>query len=92
VSTIGVVLQRAGLTVPRRGRRWARPAAPRFKGWFRTSDGQRCEPLTISDLYSRYLLRCQVVAGPPGRARAAVVRSHLSRVRAAARDPHRQRT
>lgn len=76
-STIGVVLQRAGLTVPRRGRRWARPAAPctraadanevwaaDFKGWFRTGDGQRCEPLTISDLYSRYLLRCQVVAAP----------------------------
>ena len=74
-STIGVLLQRAGLTVPRRRRRWARPPAPctraaganevwaaDFKGWFRTGDGQRCEPLTISDLYSRYLLRCPVVA------------------------------
>ena len=27
-----------------------------FKGWWRTGDGQRCEPLTIRDLYSRYLL------------------------------------
>lgn len=30
-----------------------------FKGWFRTEDGKRCEPLTISDGHSRYLLRCQ---------------------------------
>ena len=30
-----------------------------FKGWFRTGDGQRCDPLTITDLCSRYLLRCQ---------------------------------
>jgi len=27
-----------------------------FKGWFRTGDGQRCDPLTIRDLASRYLL------------------------------------
>ena len=26
-----------------------------FKGWWRTRDGQRCEPLTIRDLYSRYI-------------------------------------
>jgi transposase InsO family protein len=30
-----------------------------FKGWFRTGDGSRCDPLTISDAHSRYLLRCQ---------------------------------
>lgn len=30
-----------------------------FKGWFRTGDGRRCDPLTISDAYSRYLLRCR---------------------------------
>ena len=30
-----------------------------FKGWFRTGDGSRCDPLTISDAFSRYLLRCQ---------------------------------
>ena len=33
-----------------------------FKGWFRTGDGTRCEPLTLSDAYSRYLLRCQALA------------------------------
>jgi putative transposase len=27
-----------------------------FKGWWRTGDGQRCEPLTIRDHYSRYIL------------------------------------
>jgi transposase InsO family protein len=27
-----------------------------FKGWWRTEDGQRCEPLTIRDLFSRYIL------------------------------------
>ena len=33
-----------------------------FKGWFRTGDGSRCEPLTLSDAHSRYLLRCQALA------------------------------
>lgn len=32
-----------------------------FKGWFRTADGQRCDPLTITDAYSRYALVCQIV-------------------------------
>lgn len=32
-----------------------------LKGWFRTRDGVRCEPLTISDNYSRYLFTCQAV-------------------------------
>ena len=35
-----------------------------FKGWFRTRDGERCDPLTITDLCARYLLRCQSVAAP----------------------------
>ena len=32
-----------------------------FKGWFRTQDGQRIDPLTMSDASSRFLLRCQAV-------------------------------
>ncbi|MFH0300774.1 hypothetical protein AAFX91_26820, partial [Bradyrhizobium sp. 31Argb] len=32
-----------------------------FKGWFLTGDGERCEPLTITDAHSRYLLRCQAL-------------------------------
>ena len=30
-----------------------------FKGWFCTGDGCKCHPLTITDAFSRYLLRCQ---------------------------------
>jgi putative transposase len=32
-----------------------------FKGWFRTQDGQRVEPLTVRDLYSRYLLSIRLL-------------------------------
>ena len=32
-----------------------------FKGWGRTADGVRCDPLTVSDAYSRFLLCCQIV-------------------------------
>lgn len=77
-STIGEILSRYGLTVPRRRSRkmviynepfigcdypnavWSAD----FKGWFTTGDGVRCDPLTISDNYSRYLLRCQAVLRP----------------------------
>jgi len=29
-----------------------------FKGWFVTQDNKKCEPLTITDGFSRYLIRC----------------------------------
>jgi len=29
-----------------------------LKGWFLTGDSRKCEPLTITDCYSRYLIRC----------------------------------
>jgi len=29
-----------------------------LKGWFLTGDGHKCEPLTITDCVSRYLIRC----------------------------------
>ncbi|HUI18600.1 MAG TPA: IS481 family transposase [Alphaproteobacteria bacterium] len=74
-STIGVLLDRAGLTVRRKLRRRATPSSAPFaacgdpnevwcidfKGWFLTGDGRRCEPLTLSDAHSRYLLRCQAL-------------------------------
>lgn len=74
-STIGGLFDRAGLTVHRRRRR-RMPAynapfaacrsandvwAIDFKGWFRTGDGRRCDPLTLLDGSARYLLRCQVL-------------------------------
>lgn len=75
-STIGQILRRSGLTNPVRKRRRTTPysepfaevTAPNqlwcmdFKGWFRTGDGHRCDPFTITDAYSRYLIRCQAVA------------------------------
>ena len=35
----------------------------RTGGWFRTADGQRCDPLTITDADSRFLIECRIV--PP---------------------------
>lgn len=79
-STRGSILARYGLTAPRRHRRkvppWTQPfqhcESPNatwcadFKGWFRTGDGQRCDPLTITDAYSRLLLACQGLQRPDG--------------------------
>ena len=75
VSTIGSLLKREGLVVARKKRLrtapYSEPLAHAdgpnrvwcgdFKGWFRTADGDRIDPLTISDAFSRYLLRCQAV-------------------------------
>lgn len=69
-STFGEILQRHGLVLPASVRRRSPPFsqplahanAPNavwcadFKGWFRTRNGARCDPLTITDAYSRYLL------------------------------------
>jgi transposase InsO family protein len=74
-STIGALLWREGLVVPRKKRRRVEPytvpfamatEANRvwcadFKGWRRTRDGERIDPLTITDACTRYLLRCQAV-------------------------------
>jgi putative transposase len=35
-----------------------------FKGWFRTADWVRCDPLTVTDAYSRYLLCTRLLARP----------------------------
>jgi transposase InsO family protein len=70
-STAGEILKRAGLVTGRRFRRRVPPAprgllAPKqpnqlwaadHKGWVRLGDGARCEPLTITDGFSRYLLQ-----------------------------------
>jgi len=74
-STMGALLARAGLVIGRKPRRktppYTQPLAGAsepnrvwcadFKGWFRTGDGERIDPLTISDACSRYLLRGQAV-------------------------------
>lgn len=43
-----------------------------FKGWFRSAEGFRIEPLTVRDMYSRYLLAITAV---PATSDAAVRRS-----------------
>jgi putative transposase len=72
-STVGELLKRHGLVAPRILRRRARPGthpllhadrpnavwAMDFKGWFRLGDGSRCDPLTVTDAFSRYLLCCK---------------------------------
>ncbi len=79
-STIGLLFDREGLTVKRKLRRRSPPSSAPFadcgaandvwcidfKGWFLTGDGARCEPLTLTDAMSRYLLRCQALARTDG--------------------------
>jgi putative transposase len=76
-STIGDILKREGLIAPKTRRRKpigqgeivAGAEAPNdewaidFKGWFRTLDGTRCDPLTVSDTASRYLIAARIT--PP---------------------------
>ncbi|MGB9075084.1 MAG: IS481 family transposase [Terriglobales bacterium] len=74
-STIGELLRREGLVMARKKRHrmdpyttpFASASEPNrvwcgdFKGWSRTQNGERIDPLTISDACTRYLLRCQAV-------------------------------
>jgi len=74
-STITAVLRRAGLVHVRKIKRRVTPStsplgevtAPNqlwcmdFKGFFRCGNGDRCDPFTITDAHSRYLIRCQTV-------------------------------
>ncbi len=72
-STIGKILRRRGLSVPRRRKPGIYsalnhgltiPNQPNhvwtvdFKGWFTLGNGQRCDPLTICDRYSHYIIGC----------------------------------
>ena len=75
LSTIAEIIKCNGLSIRRKYRRRVTPSSQPFlgcdepnrvwcadyKGWFTTRDGHRCDPLTISDGFSRYLLRCQIV-------------------------------
>ncbi len=72
-STVTAILKRRGLVKGRpRRRSFGHPGRPTsvaecanavwatdFKGEFLTGDGLYCYPLTVSDLYSRYLLGCK---------------------------------
>ena len=79
-STAGEILDRAGLVRRRKRRRhaspWSEPLADAespndvwsidMKGWFRTKDGVRIDPLTVQDAASRYLLVCKRLPRPDG--------------------------
>jgi putative transposase len=70
-SAAGEILKRAGLVTGRRLRRRVPPTpggltvpqhanhvwAADHKGWVRLTDGTRCEPLTVTDGFSRYLVQ-----------------------------------
>lgn len=72
ISTIGLFLKKQGLTRHFKPRNKCSPTelpltvgqysnhvwSSDFKGHFRTGNGCRCNPLTISDHFSRYLLCC----------------------------------
>ena len=77
--TIDRTLQRADLMPPTRRRRRRTipstaqpplPSAPNdlwtvdFKGWWRTKDSKRCEPLTIRDSLSRFVLEAKIAPRP----------------------------
>ena len=74
ISTVSEVLKRHGLVAERRRRgavfkveRGRLTVAERpnhvlgvdFKGWFLTGDGRRCDPLTVTDLHSRFILKIE---------------------------------
>ncbi|HEX6894815.1 MAG TPA: IS481 family transposase [Bryobacteraceae bacterium] len=79
-SSIGELLKREGLIQARQERRRTPPyseplahaQAPNqvwcadFKGWFYCGDGVRCDPFTVSDGCSRYLLRCRATEKTDG--------------------------
>ena len=82
IARYPALFDRESLTVPRVLRRRVPPQtsplahawAPNavwtidFKGYFRTTDGARCDPLTMQDADSRYLLRCRQLAALNGAA------------------------
>jgi putative transposase len=75
LTTIGNILNRNGLVERREFRiRFANRTQPLahakdindvwsvdFKGWTLTSDKQKCEPFTLTDNASRYLLKCMML-------------------------------
>jgi putative transposase len=72
-STVGELLKRRGLVSPRKRLRHQTPRTEPlrharkpnavwsmdFMGFFRLGDGTRCDTLTITDAFSRYLLCCK---------------------------------
>ena len=90
-STFKRILEQVGLVEKRRVRRRSqagristgrKASAPNeiwtvdFKGWWHGANGQRCEPLTVRDEFTRYVLELRAVAD----ARAQTVRAYFERL------------
>lgn len=92
VKTVSRILRRAGILAKSRRTRFLQSsvtAAPRvavrapnalwtvdFKGWWKSADGRRCEPLTVRDAFSRFVLCARLVEAPT----VAVVRGEFERI------------
>lgn len=76
VSTVGEVLKRHGMVKARRRKggifkvergtlttpeRCNHVMGVDYKGWFTLGDGMRCDPLTVSDLHSRFVMKAEVM-------------------------------
>jgi putative transposase len=71
-TTIGKILNEHDLTIPRKyKKRFPAKTNPLshsqqpndvwcidFKGWFKTKDNVKCDPMTLTDSYSRFILYC----------------------------------
>jgi transposase InsO family protein len=92
-STIGEILRRHGVSVRRKRRPGGYhalndgltiPTQPNhvwtvdFKGWFFLGNGQRCDPLTVCDRYSHYVL---AVRGQPDQQFARTLRTFRALMR-----------
>src|SRR3569623_3465410 len=79
-SAIGDILKRAGMVTPRRKRSRVPPTlgkltvaerpnhlwAADHKGWFKLGNGRRCEPLTVTDSFSRFLVALDACSSTSG--------------------------
>jgi len=88
-STVGDILKRAGLVEKAKRRRRAldpprgeiaveaanQEWAADFKGWFRTRDQARIDPLTITDSHTRFLIETRIAAPTVEGAREVFVRA-----------------
>ena len=74
INTINNILSRHGLTRKRKRKAGVHRVHPEhlteathpnevwtfdFKGWFFLGNGERCDPLTVCDRYSRYIIGCK---------------------------------
>jgi putative transposase len=77
LATISAVLERQQLSEPRKNRRHVAPFGEKLsaaevpnqlwcidhKGWWLAGNGDKCEPFTVTDQHTRYLIRCSLSAG-----------------------------